>query len=131
MKQTQNMKYSKIIQLQYEADTWMRTLQFMQMENSNLKSRLADIVKERLNKEILPRIESYQNHFIGEDEIISYLIFNVKNQKMLLTGKQSENWLLSEQIANNQKKIRSDVEKAEMTFCKVKSDFHNYLSEIL
>lgn len=109
----------------------MRTLQFMQMENSNLKCRLAEIVTEKLDKEILLRIETFQNHFIGEDEVISFLLFNVKNQRMLLAGKQSENWLLSEQIANNQKKIRCDIEKAEMSFCRVKSDFNNYLSEII
>ena len=46
----------KLIQLQYEINTWKRLLSFMSEENIQLKNRLSEVLKNKFDKNLLEEV---------------------------------------------------------------------------
>ncbi len=116
-------------QLQYEAETWKRSLGFMTDENILLKTRLSEILKENFDNNLLEEVENFQTSFIKEDEIISSLQYEMSEIGLLLAKKIFTNERMTTYADKRIKQIRNDIRMAEERFAKLKSDFNNYLSE--
>ncbi len=119
----------KLKQLRYESDTWKRMLVFMMDENIHLKNRLSEILKDKFDNSALDEVEVFQNEFIKEDEIISYLRNELVEFDKLLVREIFEDGKISKQIALKLKNLRHNVKNAEKQFNKIKTSFNNYLSE--
>ena len=63
----------KLKQLQYESDTWKRSLSFIIDENIHLKNGLTEIVQNSEDVDLLERAEYFQSRLIKEDERISLI----------------------------------------------------------
>lgn len=123
------MQTLKLIQLQYESDTWKRTLGFLIDENIHLKNRLSEILKEQFNRNLLDEVETFQNKFIHEDELISLLRNDVAEIDKLLTREIFEDGKTATLIDKNLQKIRNNILIAEKEFSRLKLEFNGYLSE--
>ncbi len=126
-----NMTEPKIIQFQYENDTWKRLLEFIQSENVFLKNRLAAIASNDIDSDMLEEAEYFQNKFVEEDEQIVLLRSKVAAHDKLLHRELFEDGSIVKEVLRQQKKIRKQVEEAEQRFNKLKFEFNNFLSENL
>ncbi len=120
-----------IKQFEYENDSWMRSLEYMQMENVHLKNRLGQILKADIQNELLDLMEFYQNFFIREDEVIAMLRHDILLHDQRLKQFESEINTNIFKIIKIQKKLRQDIEMEEIKFNKLKLEFNNHFTEKL
>ncbi len=119
----------KLKQLQYETDTWKRLLGFMQEENVHLKNRLAEVLKDKFDNNLLEEVEVFQTNFLKEDELISFLrheVAEIDNELMkdiFIDGK------LDKKMEKKMSQLRKNLVNAEKGFARMKLSFKNYLSQ--
>ena len=123
------MRAKKLKQLNRDIQSWKRTLTFMTEENIHQKNRLAEVLKDGFNENLLEEIEDYQNIFIKEDEIIAQLKHMASEIDELFTREIFEDRSILYEINSKVKKLRSAMNKAEDSFSRLKQRFSNYLSE--
>ena len=119
----------KLNQLQSERDTWSRLLAFMKDENVHLKNRLAEILKNNIDNNLLEDIENFHSSFLKEDELIDLLRFEVANLDKLLVRESFKDETNISKADKKFKIMRKDIEHAEQHFSRLKSEFNSYLSE--
>ena len=123
------MEQLRVRQFQKESESWKRMLEYIQMENSCLKTRLSDVVSEDGRKELLAEAENFQNRFIRKDEVISLVRRDIREfDTLLLNSLEAGNINLAE-TSKKQKKLRTEMETLEQRFNKLKFEFHNYIAE--
>lgn len=118
-----------INQLIYEAESWGRWLAFFQQENFYFKMRLADMVSNSKNDDVLVMAEKFQEDFLSQDRVISFLKEELKKQNKLLESEADGNGQLLQEISYRQKAFENNIKKEEELFYKIKDSFHNYLSQ--
>ena len=115
-------------QLKHEKITWLRSLDFLQVENIMLKNRLAEILRLNVSNEILDKLEHYQNIFLSKDAVISILRHDIKEHKKGLQNSLAINDK-NDPLFQRQQLLRSDMEKMEKEFSRLKAEFNNYLAQ--
>lgn len=123
------VKISKPDQFLHENKTWKRLLEFFKQENSFLKTRLAEVVDHRTDKEFLALAEHFQNKFIVKDEYIDELRHDINIQEEALIKKDSD--LTDSKTIKHQEKLRNEMEYFEKDFSNLKNEFNKYLSSVL
>ncbi len=123
------VKISRPEQFLHENKTWNRLLEFFKQENAFLKTRLAEVVDHRTDKEFLTLAEQFQNKFIIKDEYIDELRHDVNLQQQGLNKKDNEQ--LDRNTLKKQEKLRNEMEYFEKDFTKLKNEFNKYLSSVL
>lgn len=123
------VKISRPEQFLHENKTWNRLLEFFKQENAFLKTRLAEVVDHRTDKEFLTLAEQFQNKFIIKDEYIDELRHDVNLQQQGLNKKDNEQ--LDRNTLKKQEKLRNEMEYFEKDFTKLKNEFNKYLSTVL
>jgi hypothetical protein len=119
----------KLKQLQYESDSWKRSLGFMLDENVHFKIRLSEILQEEFNPDLLEECEKFQSKFIHEDNIIIQLEKEIlKTDRMLVRERFDEVHIL-EIVNSSFIRLRMKINRIEKQFGKLKSAFIHFLSE--
>ncbi len=124
-----DMPELKFKQLQYETETWKRLLGFMMDENVHLKNRISEILKDGFDNNLLVEVESFQNQFVKEDELILLLRNDVAHLDKLLLREAFEDGEIIKEIDRKLKKFRNNISIAEKQFCQLISAFNSFLSE--
>jgi hypothetical protein len=119
----------KLKQLVYECNSWKRLLAFMREENIHHKTRLAEILKDTFNKNLLEEAENFQSRFIKEDEIINVLRDDIAELDKLLGKEFFEDGKSAREIERKLKRLRNNMFVAEQQFDKLQEAFNNYLVE--
>lgn len=118
-----------IRQFQHECDAWKRTLEFLLLENSFLKNRLAETLNSSdLATDFLETAEHYQARFIQKDEIINLMRQDVAEQNQLLERDIYEDGILYKTVVHQQKRLRKEIKSLESSFNKLKIQFDKYLA---
>jgi hypothetical protein len=117
-----------IIQFVNETESWGRLLSFFSQENVYLKTRLAEIVNSSLPNEDIELAEKFQEDFLTQDKIISFLSGDLKEQKSLLQRDLYEDGQLFKKLMREQKKLRKHIKREAEWFAKIKNRFTDYLS---
>ena len=123
-----NIPELKLIQLQYEINTWKRLLSFMSEENIQLKNRLSEVLKNNFDKNLLEEVEIFYTNIIKEDELFILLRNEINELDNLLVRKVFEE---KEFMKNFEKKFRrfsNNIKNSEKQFGKLKLNFNNYLT---
>lgn len=121
----------KLMQLQYEIDTWKRMLGFMSDENNHQKNRLSEFLRNHFESYQLDELENFQGLFLQEDEQIALLKNDVNTLEKILVREIFEDGHIIRMFVSGLKKIRTKMNKAEKQQAKLKHDFSNYLSEYI
>jgi len=119
----------RVNQFRKECESWRRLLDYLLHENSFLKNRLADIVIQDIDSEMLSEAEDFQNNFIRMDEMIRLLKWDVIAYDSSLTLISSHDTNELEKHSKKQKKIRTEAEALEQGFNKLKFVFNNYIED--
>jgi hypothetical protein len=121
--------YPLIRQFIYEAESWKRLLAFLRQENVHFKTRLAEIVNDSNDNDLLVAAEKFQDEFLSQDRMLLYLSEELTKQNKLLQREMYEDGELFKEANRNQKTLREDFKKAEELFARVKDTFSDYLVE--
>jgi hypothetical protein len=128
---TEKMLQRKIKQWQCESDSWKRLLGFMLEENAYLKGRLSDLLKKEIDLDLLDTLETFQNRFVREDELISLLRDEVTELDKLLIREMFEDGNIIKLTEKKFRKVKGNIETTEKAFAKLFQDFDNYVLETL
>ena len=101
-----------IRQYVYETDNWRRLLAFFIQENVSLKTRLAEVVDSILDKEDLDIIEKFQEEFLAQDTVVTFLSDELNQQVKLLERDVYEDGELFKEVVKHQKKLRKEIKKS-------------------
>lgn len=118
-------------QLLFEAASWVRTLDFFKQENSNLKTRLSEVVDLSTDKEFVTTAEHFQNQFLLKDEFIDEITRDVKHHQNHLQDLLKKSMDPEEKTIKKQQKLRNELIFLEKNFGSVKHEFNKYLSNSL
>lgn len=119
-----------IEQFIYESEEWGRLLAFLRQENVFYKSRLADVVNNSEDEDVLLSAEKFQEDFLSQDRMIDFLYSELSKQTNLLQKDIYVDGEIFRDVVQNQKKLRSDIQKAEAIFSKTKTEFAHYLVDL-
>ena len=122
----QNLK-----QFQDESDAWKRLLCLLMDENVSLKYRLAEVLKDKFDNNLLDEVENFQSRFIKNDGLIGLLRNDVAEFDKLMVRERFDDGEFKKKVGNQLSKLRNNIEAAEIQFNKLKSEFNSYLSENL
>jgi len=117
----------QVRQFIYEGEEWARWLAFLKQETIVYKSRLAEIV-EIVDTNVVGVAEKFQDDFIAQDRMISFLSEELRDHAKLLEKDLRAEGDLFSRLHQNQKKIRRDIMNTNMFFTKVRREFSNFLN---
>lgn len=111
---------------QEEQQKWLRTLDYLQQENIFLKNQLANIIKNDISSVSLEKAEYFQNEFLNKDAVIALIRYDIVKQNKSNTSLDPET---ERKSVKRHEKLRSDIEKMEKEFSRLKHDFSVYLTK--
>ena len=114
-----------------ESEEWDRLLNFMKQENVFCKSRLAEIVASIEDEDELANAEKFNDDFLSEDEIIVFLESELKKHRKSLDKVKYLDEELINQLTRHQRKLRTDIRRAEEIIIITRRDFSDYISELV
>jgi len=115
-------------QLEFENDRCKRLLQFIQLENSYCKNRLADVIK--INDglpEFLEQAEFYQNYYIQQEILLSLLKHDVTNFRRMLEDEKFPDGAVINQVLSTRSRLQREVEKLETDFHDMQRKFNHFI----
>ncbi|MBP7931300.1 MAG: hypothetical protein KAZ11_01550 [Chitinophagaceae bacterium] len=122
---------STIKQFQFELHSWIRLVEFLNQENTFLKTRLSEVIDQIKDKESLALAEHFQNQFIVKDDIYDHIIHDLKKQLhkwteiKLISSKE-----ISEDLAKTQKNQRDQIEFIDRDHALITKDYNTYLASL-
>jgi len=119
----------KLKQLQFEIDGWKRLFDFMTDENIQQKNRLAEILKDKFDKNLLGEVENFQSSFLVEDELIGVLRNEVAEMDKLLLPEEFNNIEINKETGEKLNILRENIMIAEKQFGNLKFEFNFFLSK--
>ncbi len=125
------MSKPNLKQFQDESDAWKRLLCLLMDENVSLKYRLAEVLKDKFDNNLLDEVENFQSRFIKNDGLIGLLRNDVAELDKLLVRERFEDGEIKKKVGTQLSKLRNNIETAEIQFNKLKSEFNSYLLENL
>jgi hypothetical protein len=115
-------------QLEFESDQWKRLVQFIQLENSYYKNRLADVIKNNdASTGFLEQAEFYQNYYIQQDTHLALLKHDLANYGRLLEEEKFFDRVIVEQIRNKHNRLKREIEKLETDFHVMQQKFNYFI----
>lgn len=121
----------KLRQLEYESDTWKRLMSFMVDENIHLKNRLSEVLKYKIDKQVLEDVENFHTRLIKQDEFTHLLRNEIFEFDKLLTREIFEDGKLKNEVTQKSKNLRNHIKNVEELFGKLKFDLNQFLAELL
>ena len=123
---------SKPEQFHHENQTWERSLEFFEQENSFLKNRLSEVVDHKTDKDFLALAEQFQNQFILKDEFMDEIRHDIREQEQIIKDHFVLHKLeLENKIVKKQVRLRNEMECLEKDFTHMKNEFNKYLASVL
>lgn len=116
-----------ISHLQSKSDSLKQMLGFMMDENSSLKYRLSEVLKEKFDKNMLVEAENYQSYFIKEDELIGLLRNDIAIVDKGMKRMENETEVEIRVIDKKLKSLHKHITTAGNQFCKLRLNFIKYL----
>ena len=116
--------------LYFEHRLWLNELKFYNDELEIFEHRLDDLVKRYTTKEVLERLEQYQNKFIHQKEVIHGLKHKVKgHEKQLAHIAEDHPIAVDHQHFHDHTALRDEMEGYRAIFAEMKEGFMRYLAE--
>lgn len=130
LKTNSNTSISKHDQFEHENKTWERSLDFFKQENAFLKTHLSVVTDSKDDKEFIKLAEYFQNQFLLKDEFIKGLKVDINKQKDEIKI-HVKNGKIPKDILNRQETLRKEVSYFETDFSRLKSEFHQLVTQFL
>lgn len=122
-------------QFQYikqENSEWLRTLDLMNQECIQMKTRLSRLLEFNSSHEVVDYAEQFQNLILLKEEAIDLMKQDLRDQDLKL----NKDYFGSDQIIHaltleNQDQIRKQIKYLENDFIGMQESFNNYVSKYI
>lgn len=122
-------------QFQYikeENSEWLRTLDLMNQECIQMKTRLSRLLEFNSSHEVVDYAEQFQNLILLKEEAIDLMKQDLRDQDLKL----NKDYFGSDQIIHaltleNQDQIRKQIKYLENDFIGMHESFNNYVSKYI
>lgn len=121
--------HSLLCQYHYELDSWSRLLSFQKGELVCCKNRLAEVVNDSVEGEIVLVAEEFQEAFLRQERIVQFLADELKQQKRILGEETRFPRTLYAEVLKGQKTLQREIKKGEEAFVLVKEKFEEFLHD--
>ena len=119
-----------ISDLHFEHRIWLSELKFRKEEINIFEKRLGEIVVRNSDKNMLAKLEQFQNQFIREKEVIDELRHKIKEHENHLAHYAHEHPVAIEhQHFGDHKQLRNEMKSFREIYFVLKEDFFRYLNE--
>lgn len=125
---TNDERTERISPSHFEHTLWMNELKFFYDEVKIYEQQLEKLVKKR-EKDMMPRLEQFQNNFIRQKEVLDQLIRDIKvhEQKLAWSFQDDKNIEESQDKAHD--KMRDEIDIFRKIFGQLKKQFYDFLIE--
>jgi predicted nucleic acid-binding Zn-ribbon protein len=110
-----------------EALSWDRTMNYFLQENAFFKTRLAQVLENKMSADLLEKAEYFQNSFIHNDEGMKGLKTDIdvllRQIKEFTAAKNVE----EKDLAGKYRKLDNEIKNFTKKFEEIKSAFNQYL----
>lgn len=116
-------------QLHYENKVWKNELLFVADEIKVYENRLSDLVTGNPAKEMLRKLEHFQNQFIREKEVIDHLKHDVNSHEHKLVMWVKDEMGSEELLAQKHDELMDRMVTFRKIFAELKVEFYEFLAE--
>lgn len=115
--------------LHFEHKQWQRELEFWQDELKTFNHRLEELVEKYEGKEVLEKLEHYQNEFILHREIIENLLETIEEHEANI-AEHSKMGMVSLDVpaVKRHLEIRTQMEDERYIYADLKKEFFEFLT---
>jgi hypothetical protein len=115
-------------QIMRKIESWRQLLAYLQVENTAMKTRIAEIVSWEIDRDLLAELENFQTLFLRNDELIALTRTELAMMKRLVLNEFSENGILERSMRAEQK-LDKEIGILEQKFNTLKKEFSYWLTE--
>ena len=114
--------------LEFENDRWKRLVQFIQLENSYNKNRLAGVIKTSDGlDDFLEQAEFYQNYYIQQDTHLSLLKHDLNSFGRLVEKEKFLDGAIAKNVHDTHNRLKREIEKLENDFHDMQGKFDHFV----
>jgi hypothetical protein len=124
--QTRDEKIEVITPSHFEHTLWMNELKFFEDEVKIYEHQLEKLIKTR-RKEMLPRLEQFQNNFIRQKEVLDQLKRDIKVHEQKLAWTYMEDKEINAKFATIHERLREEMIIFKKIFNQIKKEFYAFL----
>lgn len=122
----------KVTAAHSDHNEWIKYLKFCKDELSSFENRLSEVVTANTKKEVVAQVEHFQNQFIREKEVIDILKHDIRALENRLQEQVAANPVATDhKRVVDEPELRDRMDTFEKIFDELKSEFRDFLSEVL
>ena len=129
---TKDLKDSSTLhQFQFELQSWIRLIEFLNQETTYLKNRLSEVIDQIRDRENLALAEHFQNQFIVKDDIYDHIMHDLKKQSYKWKEiKSFSSKDLHEDLNKIRKNLSDQIAFIERDHAVLTKDYNSYLDTL-
>jgi uncharacterized membrane protein YccC len=122
----------KIYDLHAEHKAWLNTVSFYKDELKILTHRLEEVASKNTNKDILAKVEHFQNQFVLNKEQVDILLHDVNRKEQELQKNINDNPVaVDHRQVNDEQQLRDRVETFKTLMEELKKEFNAFLTKVM
>jgi hypothetical protein len=125
----QNMQTDQFQYIKEENSEWLKTLELMNQECIQMKTRLSRLLENNSSNEVVDRAEQFQNQILLKEEAIELMKHDLRDQDLLLNKDYFRPYQqISDITLEKQEQIRKQLGYLENDFMLMHETFNDYIS---
>lgn len=118
--------------LHFEHKLWKSELEFWNDELKSFKNRLAELVTRWTDKDVLAKLEHYQNEFLLHEGVIEDMEETIEEHEMSISGHSEANYeSMDVAMVKNHLELRKKMETQRQIYADLKKEFFKFLSKYM
>ena len=118
--------------MHFEHEQWKGELAFWTDEIRFFENRLSEIVKDWTNKDVLAKLEHYQNEFILHKSVIEDMLEEIQEHETRIAGQSKKDInVLDIQLVKKHAAFREKFENQRQIYADLKKDFFRFLEKYM
>lgn len=118
--------------MHFEHQQWKGELAFWKDELKSFNNRLSELVTRWTDKDVLAKLEHYQNEFVLHGGVIEDLQETIEEHEMRISGQsKTETDAINTQLAKKHIKFRNRIETQRHIYAELKKEFFRFLEKYM
>ena len=123
-------KHIYLKDLHFEHKVWLNELKFYKDEITIFEHRLEEVVSKNTGQDVLAKLESFQNQFIREREVVDELSHKIKLSESAKAKYAQEHPIaIDHHYFEDHTDLRDEMNRFRELFAELKSAFLKFLAE--
>lgn len=114
--------------LHFEHEQWVKELDFFKQEVNVFENRLAEVSSRNTATEVRQQLESFQNQFIRQKEVIDELKHKIKGHETELSNYAKDNPVAIDRVHfDDHSGLREEMNTFRTIFNELKDNFYKFV----